>query len=168
MPKKIFIVFSILIIITLWPGCNKSVEEILVPDIGGTWDWIFNFTDNNCYPYTTEEEGYAIITQDYVDSETTTGTVEIYNKDDEDLDCPVWTFDYTMDSNGNMTIEQEDVPYDPQECANSASPDAEGDILMTLDATASPITGDVTFLLSSESEGWSCEQKGTGTFDNKH
>lgn len=39
MPKKIFIVFSILIIITLWSGCNKSVEEILVPDIGGTWDW---------------------------------------------------------------------------------------------------------------------------------
>lgn len=153
----------------LWSGCKKSVEEILLPDIRGTWDWIINFTTiNECAPTVTSEEGSAIITQNDLDSETTTGTVWIYNKDDENLACPLWEFRYTMESSGKMSIYEPAVKYDPQECANSASPDAKGYVIMSLNATALQITGTIDeFTLSSDAEEWSCEQKGTITLNNK-
>jgi hypothetical protein len=153
-------------IIVMWSGCKNSVVEILLPDIRGIWDWIINFTINTCST-NISEEGSAVITQDDLDSETTAGTVKIYNKSDENLTCPVWTFHYTMDSNGKMTIVETGVPYDPQECSNSASPDAKGDIQISLDATASQITGTLKFTLYSSSQGWSCEQEGNITFSNK-
>ena len=155
MPKKIFILFSILVIIMLWSGCKKSDEEILLPDIRGTWDFIIDFNIINECDTSTSEEGSAIITQNDLDSETTTGTVWIYNKDDENLTCPLWEFHYTMESSGKMTIYETDVKYDPQQCANSASLDAEGDVIMSLNATALQITGTINFTLSSENEGWS-------------
>lgn len=150
----------------MWSGCKKSVEEILLPDIRGTWDFTIVWTENNCTT-TQSDKGYAIVTQNELDAETTTGTIKVYNEDDENLTCAVWTFFYIMDSNGKMTINETGVSYDPQQCSDSATPDAKGDILMLLNATTSQVTGTVEFELSSVSQNWSCKQKGSVTYSNK-
>ena len=164
--KKLLILFSFLIIILMWSGCKKSVEEILLPDIRGTWDFTIVWTENNCTT-TQSDKGYAIVTQNELDAETTTGTIKVYNEDDENLTCAVWTFFYIMDSNGKMTINETGVSYDPQQCSDSATPDAKGDILMLLNATTSQVTGTVEFKLSSVSQNWSCIQIGSVTYSNK-
>ena len=165
-PKKILILFAIFIIIMMWSGCKKSVEEILLPNIRGTWDFTISWTENNCTT-AQSDKGYAIVTQNALDVETTAGTIKVYNEDDENLTCPVWTFSYIMDINGKMTIDEREVQYDPQQCSGSTTLDALGDILMQLDATASQVTGTVEFALSSASEGWSCTQKGNITLGSK-
>lgn len=164
--KKLFFLFSFLIIILMWSGCKKSVEEIFLPDIRGTWDFTISWSENNCTT-TQSDKGYSFITQNELNAETTTGTIKVYNEDDVNLTCVVWTFSYIMDSNGRMTIDMTNVPYDPLQCSNSATPDAKGKVRMLLDATTSQATGTVEFELSSVSQGWSCTQIGFISYGNK-
>lgn len=162
MLKNLFIFITVIVFMMLFWGCNNAV---VFPDIAGTWDWVINFTTNECEDSTTVD-GYAVITQNESETDTVSGTIRIYEKIDINLTCPIWTMNYTMQENGNLTV-NETLPFDSQQCASSSAPDTMGIIVMNLLATDISISGGFSINLSSAIQGWSCNQIGTITLSNK-
>lgn len=154
MLKRLMILLVIIGVILVFFSCKKSsVDELTYPDIAGTWTWVFTFTTNTCGDET-QETSIVVVTQN-----EGSGTGTVYDGEDTNLTCPMITFNYTMDTNGNMTI-NETVDFDPNQCLEDGSPPGTTiSINMTLAATNTAINGDFTFVMAAE--GVECQQIGT-------
>jgi len=163
MTKKIYLMVLVIIALLFISGCKGT--DIVFPDIAGTWDWVLTFDTNTCDSGSTQT-GFVVITRNDSDTETTTGTIRIYVSDDTSLTCPLWTLTYTLDSNGNLTVNQT-LQFDPQQCSTSTSPDTMGDIQMSLVATDTSISGTYSVDLYDTAQSWNCTQAGNLTLKNK-
>lgn len=164
MPKKFYIFLIVITVGMGFSGCKDA--DIVFPDIAGTWDWVITFTTNTCDDSTTQQ-GYVVITRNDSSTDTTTGTIMIYISEDINLTCPLWTLNYTLDSNGNLTVNQT-LPFDPQHCSINNSSDTMGDMQMNLLASDVSISGTFLVNLYDPAMTWNCQQGGDLILSNKH
>lgn len=156
MLKRLMISLVIISVILVFFSCKKSsVDEPTYPDIAGTWTWVFTFTTNTCGDET-QDTSIVVVTQNQG-----SGTGTVYDVEDTNFTCPMLAFNYTMDTNGNMTV-NETVALDPNQCMEDGPlPGTTISMNMTLAATNTGMNGNFTFIMAFE--GTECQQIGTCT-----
>lgn len=163
MTKRYLFLFVLVLSVFFLSDCKE--DEIMFPDIAGTWNWVITFTTNTC-DATATQEGIAVVTQNDSGTDTTTGTMRIYLSSDTSLTCPLWTFNYSLNSSGNLIINQT-LQFDPQQCSTNPSPDTMGDMQMNMMVTEFSMSGTFSGLLYDSAQTWSCTQAGDISLDRQ-
>lgn len=146
-------------------GLTGCKDHSVFPDIAGTWNVYISFTENTCNSDATEKQ-VAVVTCSESGTDTTSGQIRVYDPLDTNLTCPLWIFDFTLDREGNLTIDQT-LQYDPQHCSGTPWPDTWGDVQMNMTATDVLISGSFHIDLYDAGYAWSCEQAGDIRLDFK-
>lgn len=156
MLKRLMVFLVITCILLVFFSCKKSsTDDPAYPNIAGTWTWVLTFTTNTCGDEA-QETSTVVVTQT-----EGSGTATIYDIEDTNHTCPIIKCNYTIDTNGNMTV-NETVAFDPNQCVeNGPSPGTTININMTLTGTSTLISGSFTFIIAFEEA--ECQQIGTCT-----
>lgn len=159
--KHVSIMLSLVLCLCLLTACptnNPINDGETYPDVAGTWDWIVTFTQNDCDGGT----GYNIIL--VITQNEGTGTWTSYDNLDTGLTCALEKGNYTMDKDGNVTIDLNNYKFDPQGCNNDTPDDAIVTIHITAAATSTQMTGTQTEYWTSVSVGvTNCQKVGNVT-----
>lgn len=168
--KHVFIMLSLVLCLCLLTACpgndntgnnnnGNNNNGDTYPDVAGTWDWIVTFTQTDC----DGGAGYNVIL--VITRDEGTGTWTSYDDSDTNLTCPLETGNYTMDINGNVTIELNNYLFDPGKCNDDVpADDARVTVQITALATSTQMTGTQTEYWTSVSLGVTdCKKKGNVT-----
>jgi hypothetical protein len=156
--KIVFMMLSLVLCLFLLSACPGNDNGDTYPDVAGTWDWIVTFTQNACDDGT----GYNVIL--VITQNGGSGTWTSYDDSDTGLLCPLESGTYTMDTDGNVTINLNDYDFDPQDCNDDTPDDATVTIQITALATSTQMTGTQTEYWTSASWGvTNCQKVGNIT-----
>lgn len=151
--KNVLMMLSLVVCFFLLIACPSNNNVDTYPNIAGTWTWVLTYTNNTCGD-DTQDTSTVIVTQT-----EGSGTATVYDSEDTNLTCPVLKFNYTINIDGSMTI-NETVVFDPNQCVENGPPlGTTVNVNMTLTATSTVING--TFAFTFVGEWSSCYQNGT-------
>lgn len=108
--KQIVFLVILAALILFGAGCDGNEETETYPDVAGTWDWHVDFSVNECDGGT----GYDVVLK--ITQDGNTGTWESYDDEDTGFACVIEKGTYTLDTEGNVTIDLED--YTPGACSS--------------------------------------------------
>lgn len=166
--KHALIMVSLVFCLCFFTGCptnnntgngnNGGNNGDTYPDVAGIWDWAVAFSQNDC----DGGNGYNVIL--VITQDEGTGTWTSYDSLDTNLTCALETGTYTMDVNGNVTIDLVNYQFDPGGCNNDTPADAVVTIHITAVATSTQMTGTQTEHWSAASLGVTdCKKEGDVT-----
>ncbi len=116
-------------------ACPANNGTIIFPDVSGIWDWTVNFTNNECDGM----NGYQLVIK--ITQSEETGTWTSYSNSDVNFACPLETGVYTIDKDGNVSINLNNYKFDPQGCNNKTPADAIVTIQITAVVSSNTISG---------------------------
>lgn len=165
--KHALIILCLILCLCFFTGCptnnntgngNNGDNGNTYPDVAGIWDWVVTFTQNDC----DGGNGYNVILE--ITQDEGTGTWTSYDSLDTNLTCALETGTYTMDVNGNVTIDLNNYKFDPAGCNNDTPPDAVVTIHITAVAASTQMTGTQTEYWTAASLGVTdCKKEGNVT-----